>query len=162
MACGRACCLLRDVLDRHEFSGRVGGRSGVWHSPIYGRASLHLGWGGICLVAYLVSNWALQNYPLDEGRPCITSRSSRPGGSRSLVNSNLALFSTMLDALFELVASFLVEFLFYTVLYRVGWAMLKAITLGSYPPPHPHQHNQELIALLPVATLFVGLTFAFS
>ena len=68
----------------------------------------------------------------------------------------------MLEALFEIVARFLVEFLFYTVLYGVGWIMLKAITLGSYPPPRPQKHSQELVALLPVATLFVGLTFAFS
>lgn len=68
----------------------------------------------------------------------------------------------MLEALFELVARFLIEFLFYTVLYGVGWVMLKAITFGNYPPPRPHKHNQELVALLPVATLFVGLTFAFS
>ena len=68
----------------------------------------------------------------------------------------------MLEALFEIIARFLVEFLFYTVLYGVGWVMLKAITFGSYPPPRPHKHNQELVALFPVATLFVGLTFAFS
>lgn len=68
----------------------------------------------------------------------------------------------MLDALFELLTRFVVEFVFYTVLYGIGWIMLKAITLGHYPPPRPGMHNQELVALLPVATLFVGLTLAFS
>jgi hypothetical protein len=68
----------------------------------------------------------------------------------------------MLDALLELIARFLVEFLFYTVLYGVGWIMLKAITVGHYPPPRPHKHNEELVALFPVASLFVGLTLAFS
>jgi len=68
----------------------------------------------------------------------------------------------MLDALLELAARFLVEFLFYTALYGVGWIMLKAITLGRYPPSRPHKHNEELVALFPVATLFVGLTLVFS
>ena len=68
----------------------------------------------------------------------------------------------MLDALFELVAKFLVEVVFYTVLYGIGWVMLKALTLGRYPPPRPQKHNEELVALFPVATLFVGLTVALS
>jgi energy-converting hydrogenase Eha subunit A len=68
----------------------------------------------------------------------------------------------MLEALFELTVRFLVEFVFYTVLYGLGWVMLKAITLGRYPPPRPHEHSHELVALFPIAVLFVGLTFAFS
>lgn len=68
----------------------------------------------------------------------------------------------MLNALFELMAKFLVELIFYTVLYAVGWGMLKVITLGRYPPLAPEKHNEELVALLPVATLFVGITLAFS
>ena len=68
----------------------------------------------------------------------------------------------MLDALVEMVGRFVVEVLFYTVLYGIGWIMLKAITLGRYPPPHDVKHNQELVALFPVATLFAGLTFAFA
>lgn len=68
----------------------------------------------------------------------------------------------MIEALFELLARFVVEFVFYTALYGIGWLMLKAITLGHYPPPRPEKHNQELVALFPVATLFVGLTLAFS
>lgn len=66
----------------------------------------------------------------------------------------------MLEALFELVARFLVEFLFYKVLYAAGWIMLKAITLGRYPPPH--KHNEELVALFPLATLLLGLALVFS
>ncbi|MCZ4303262.1 hypothetical protein O4G98_00800 [Zoogloeaceae bacterium G21618-S1] len=68
----------------------------------------------------------------------------------------------MLDTLFEVVASVLVEFLFYTVLYGVGWVMLKAITLGGYPPKRSQKHNQELVALFPVATFFVGAAVLFS
>ncbi len=68
----------------------------------------------------------------------------------------------MLDTLFELIAKFLIEVVFYTVLYGVGWVMLKAITVGRYPPPPPQKHNEKLVALFPIATLFVGLTFAFS
>lgn len=68
----------------------------------------------------------------------------------------------MLDGLFELLAKFVVEIVFYTVLYGIGWVMLKTITLGRYPPPRVVKHNQELVALFPVAALFAGLAFAFS
>ncbi len=68
----------------------------------------------------------------------------------------------MLDALFEGIASFLVKFVFYTVLYGIGWFMLKALTLGRYPPTRPARHNRDFVALFPIATLFVGLTLAYS
>lgn len=64
----------------------------------------------------------------------------------------------MLDTLIELTARFLVEVVFYTVLYGVGWIMFKAVTLGRYPPPPPQKHNEELVALFPIAILFIGLT----
>lgn len=60
----------------------------------------------------------------------------------------------MLEALLELLARFVLEFVFYTVLYGIGWIMLKAITLGHYPPRRTEKHNQELVALFPVATFF--------
>lgn len=68
----------------------------------------------------------------------------------------------MLDALFELIARFLVEFIFFTVLYGIGWIMLKIVTFGRYPPRPPKKHNEELVALLPLAILFAVITFAFS
>lgn len=72
----------------------------------------------------------------------------------------------MLDALFEaaarFVGSFLVEFVFYTVFYSIGWVMLKTITLGRYPPQRPARHNEELVAVFPIVTLLVGVTLAFS
>jgi hypothetical protein len=68
----------------------------------------------------------------------------------------------MLDALFELVVRFVVEIVFYTVLYAIGWGMLKVMTLGRYPPRRPEKHNEELVALFPVATFFVGITVAYS
>ncbi len=71
-------------------------------------------------------------------------------------------FTAMLDALLEFIAKFLVEIVFYTVLYGIGWVMLRAITLGRYPPAHPQKHNDQLVALFPVAALFIGLTVAFS
>lgn len=71
-------------------------------------------------------------------------------------------FAPMLDALLEWIARFLVEFAFYTVLYGIGWLMLKSLTLGQYPPAPPVRHNKELVALFPVASLFLGLTFAYS
>lgn len=71
-------------------------------------------------------------------------------------------FHRMLDALFELIAKFLIEFVFNTVLYGVGWVMLKVVTFGRYPPRPPQKHSEELVALFPVAILFVGLAVAFS
>ncbi|TVO57162.1 hypothetical protein [Denitromonas halophila] len=68
----------------------------------------------------------------------------------------------MLDAILEFATRFLVEFLFYTFLYGVGWVMLKAMTLGRYPPHPSQKHNRELVALFPVAAFFVGATIAFS
>lgn len=68
----------------------------------------------------------------------------------------------MLDALFEVVVRFVVEVVFYTVLYAIGWVMLKVITLGRYPPRRPEKHNEELVALFPVATFFMGITIAYS
>lgn len=68
----------------------------------------------------------------------------------------------VLEALAELVARFVVEFLFYTVFYGIGWVMLKTVTFGRYPPPRPEKHNEELVALFPLAALFVGFTLAFS
>ncbi len=68
----------------------------------------------------------------------------------------------MLDAIVEFIVRFVVEFLFFTVLYGIGWAMLRVITFGRYPPRQPEKHNEQLVALFPVATFFVALTFAFS
>ena len=67
----------------------------------------------------------------------------------------------MLDARIELIVRFVVEFLFFTVLYGIGWGMLKVITLGRYPPRPPEKHNEQLVALFPVATFFVAITLAF-
>jgi hypothetical protein len=71
-------------------------------------------------------------------------------------------FTDMLDALIEFVVRFVVEFVFYTILYAIGWVMLKTVTLGRYPPPRSEKHNEELVALFPVATLFVWLALALS
>lgn len=64
----------------------------------------------------------------------------------------------MLEGFFEVVA----RFVFYTVFYRMGWVLLKTVTFGRYPPSPPTRHNKALVALFPVATVFVGLTLAFS
>ncbi|MBI1907652.1 MAG: hypothetical protein HYS20_15650 [Rhodocyclales bacterium] len=68
----------------------------------------------------------------------------------------------MLDALVEFVARIVVEFVFHTVFHGIGWVMLKAVTLGRYPPPRPEKYNEGFVALLPIACLFVGLALAFS
>ena len=68
----------------------------------------------------------------------------------------------MLGALLELIVRLLVEIVFYTVLYAIGWFMLKVIMFGHYPPHRSEKHNEMLVALFPVATFFVGITLAYS
>lgn len=68
----------------------------------------------------------------------------------------------MLEALLDIIASILIEFLFYTVCYSVGRVMLKLLTFGHYPPPLPRTHNEALVAVFPLAVLIVGLLVAYS
>lgn len=49
----------------------------------------------------------------------------------------------MLESLVELVARFVVEFLFYTISYGIGRVMLKTATLGHYPPFSETQFEKE-------------------
>ncbi|CAL92957.1 hypothetical protein [Azoarcus olearius] len=67
----------------------------------------------------------------------------------------------MLEVLLIL-AQALLEFLFHTVLYGAGWLMLRALTLGRYPPPRPIEHNHDLVALLPLVTVLVTIAFAYA
>jgi hypothetical protein len=39
--------------------------------------------------------------------------------------------------------------------------MLRVITFGRYPPSPPEKHNENLVALFPVATFFFAITFAY-
>ncbi|MCB1888978.1 MAG: hypothetical protein KDH20_15320 [Rhodocyclaceae bacterium] len=68
----------------------------------------------------------------------------------------------MLDAIFEFIAKVFLEFVFYMLLYGIGWVMLRTLTLGHYPPPPPARHNEELVAAFPVASILAAVTFAYS
>jgi hypothetical protein len=72
----------------------------------------------------------------------------------------------MIDALAEFIArfvgGFLVEVIFYSVFYPLGWLMLKIVTFGRYPPPSPQQHNRDLVAGFPLVVIAVGVTLAYS
>jgi hypothetical protein len=49
----------------------------------------------------------------------------------------------MLEALFELVARFVVEFLFYTVFYGIGWAMSRQLRLGAIRRLNPQNTTKN-------------------
>jgi hypothetical protein len=70
----------------------------------------------------------------------------------------------MLEALLEFIARwagrFLLNVVFYSVLYPIGWLMLKVVTLGHYPPRY--SHSREFVAIIPLVALAVGITFTFS
>ena len=68
----------------------------------------------------------------------------------------------MLDAIVEFIAKVFLEFVFYMLLYGIGWVMLRTLTLGHYPPPLPARHNEELVAAFPVASILAAVTFAYS
>ena len=72
------------------------------------------------------------------------------------------MLETLLEFIARFVGGFLVEVIFYSVLYPIGWLMLKAITFGRYPPPAPLRHNRELVACLPLVAMLFGITIAFS
>jgi hypothetical protein len=72
----------------------------------------------------------------------------------------------MLDGLVEAAArsigSFIIEFVFYSIFYRIGWVMLKVLTLGQYPSRAPAAHNRELVAALPIVAGMAAITIALS
>lgn len=71
-----------------------------------------------------------------------------------------------LDAIVEVVvrniAQFVVKILFVGVFYWPGWIILRVLTLGRYPPPQPHRHNREFVAIVALATLIAGVTVHYS
>jgi hypothetical protein len=72
----------------------------------------------------------------------------------------------MLGSVAEAVGRFFLEFigdsLAGEICYRMGWVMLKVLTLGRYPPLPPERHNRGLVAGLPIVVVLVGVTILFS
>jgi hypothetical protein len=64
-----------------------------------------------------------------------------------------------LDALAEVVlrtiGNAFVEIVFVGVFYWPGWLMLKALTMGRYPPKKPHPHSDEFVGVFGFVAILV-------
>lgn len=72
------------------------------------------------------------------------------------------MFDALIEFIARLVWGFLVEVIFYSVLYPIGWLMLKAVTFGQYPPPPPREHNRDVVAAIPIVLAAIAITLALS
>ena len=70
-----------------------------------------------------------------------------------------------IDAIAEVVAravwDFVVDVVLVGVFYWPGWVLLRAFTIGHYPPAQSLPHNREFVAVVAVAALLAGVTFCF-
>ena len=64
-------------------------------------------------------------------------------------------------ALLEAIGDVFIDMLLVKVFYWPGWAVLRCITVGRYPPEVPEtKHNKEFVALIGLlAFLLPGLAF---
>ncbi len=71
-----------------------------------------------------------------------------------------------MDAILEATLRFLfnlfVEVVFRGVFYPFGWVVLKALTLGRYPPAAPATHNRDFVAAFALVPVLIGVTVYFS
>lgn len=71
-----------------------------------------------------------------------------------------------MDAILEATLRFLfnlfVEIVFRGVFYPIGRAVLKALTLGRYPPVAPATHNRDFVATVALVAVLIGVTVYFS
>ena len=69
------------------------------------------------------------------------------------------------DAIAEIVArtisQFIVEVVLVGIFYWPGWLVLRAVTIGRYPPSQTIPHNREFVASVAVAILIAGVTIYF-
>jgi hypothetical protein len=72
-------------------------------------------------------------------------KENQPDPLSLYVSSLQGLLTIMFDALIEVIAWFMVEVVFYTILYAIGWGMLKAVTFGHYPPPRSEITMKNLL-----------------
>ena len=67
-----------------------------------------------------------------------------------------------IDALIEVAARAILEVVFVGVFYWPGWAILRLLTLGRYPPAQTIPHNRYFVAMIALAVVLVGVTVYFS
>lgn len=59
------------------------------------------------------------------------------------------------------VIDYLLRVIYYGVFLPIGFALLRLVTIGRYPP-RDAPYNRELVALVPFALLLFGVTLWFS
>ena len=72
-----------------------------------------------------------------------------------------AIVRIVADVVFGRVVGQVVGVLFF-IFYWLGWAVLRGLTFGRYPPPQTERHNREFVAAVAFAMLLAGVTFYYS
>ena len=60
------------------------------------------------------------------------------------------------------VGRFLLEYVVERVFYWPGWLILRALSLGRYPPPRESAHNESFVAIVGLAACIAAVTVYFS
>jgi hypothetical protein len=66
----------------------------------------------------------------------------------------------MAEALFEAIASFVLDVVLTGIFYWPGWLFLRIVTLGHYPPQNA-KHNEVLVSLVGLSVPLVLLTVTY-
>jgi hypothetical protein len=68
-----------------------------------------------------------------------------------------------MDLLVSVIGSFFMELIFYGLFYAIGWAFIKAVTLGRHPGPWRGADSfvdMELVALTGIVVTVAGIVIA--
>jgi len=63
---------------------------------------------------------------------------------------------------FRVVGQFVIEVLFVGIFYWPGWLILRAVTIGRYPPQQSQPHSREFVAMAAFVVFLVGITVYFT
>jgi hypothetical protein len=67
-----------------------------------------------------------------------------------------------LDVIIEAAGRAILEVVLVGIFYWPGWLILRAVTLGRYPPVRGTPHNQMFVAVVALATLLGSLAIYYS
>ena len=67
-----------------------------------------------------------------------------------------------LDIIVEAAGRVILEVVLIGVFYWPGWLILRAVTLGRYPPARGTPHNQIFVAVVALGTLLASLAIYYS
>lgn len=58
------------------------------------------------------------------------------------------MIDTFLNTICRFLADLLIEFVFRRLFYWPGFALLRVVTIGRYPPQQNERHNREAVAVV--------------